>query len=50
MSFDHAPGLLRFVQLEYYLTDLLGLKVDLVMRESLKPHLGKRVLSEVVPV
>jgi hypothetical protein len=50
VSFAHAPGLLRFVELENYLTDLLGLKVDLVMRESLKPHLGQRVLSEVVPV
>jgi predicted nucleotidyltransferase len=50
VSFVDPPGLLGFVELENHLSDLLGVKVDLVMREALKPHLGQRVLAEVVPV
>ncbi len=43
-------GLLRFIELENYLSDLLGIRVDLVMAEALKPHIGQRVLQEVLPV
>ncbi|MBI5078685.1 nucleotidyltransferase family protein [Candidatus Saganbacteria bacterium] len=43
-------GLLRFVGIENYLSDLLGVKVDLVMKEVLKPAIGKRILNEVVYV
>ncbi len=50
VSFHEAPSLFRLVELENYLSDLLGVKVDLVPREALKPHIGQRVLREVVPV
>jgi predicted nucleotidyltransferase len=50
VTFDEAPSLLRFIELENYLSDRLGVKVDLVPRESLKPRIGERVLREVVPV
>jgi predicted nucleotidyltransferase len=50
VTFDEMPSLLRLIELENYLSDQLGVKVDLVVRESLKPHIGKRVLREVVPV
>jgi predicted nucleotidyltransferase len=50
VSFSEIPSLLRLIELENYLSDELGVKVDLVPRESLKPHIGKRVLREVVPV
>ena len=50
VSFDEVPGLLTFLALENHLTDLLGVKVDLVMEDALKPHIGERILSEVVPV
>jgi predicted nucleotidyltransferase len=40
---------LKFIELENYLTDLLGIKVDL-MRDALKPTIGKQILSEVVQV
>jgi predicted nucleotidyltransferase len=42
--------LLDFIGLENYLSDLLGVKVDLVEREALKPRIGKHVLEEVVNV
>jgi len=48
VTFTDSPGLLKFIELENYLSDLLGIKVDLVMMESLKPRIGKRILSEVV--
>lgn len=50
VTFDDPPGLLRFIELENYLTDLLGVKVDLVMQDALKPMIEKQVLSELVQV
>jgi predicted nucleotidyltransferase len=38
--------LFRFVALENTLSDLLGVKIDLVMKDSLKPNIGKRILEE----
>lgn len=46
VEFHDAPSLLKFIALENHLSDLLGVKVDLVMRDSLKPAIGRRVLSE----
>lgn len=50
VSFTEPPGLLTFLALENHLTDLLGIKVDLVMRDALKPTIGQKILSEVVPL
>ena len=50
VTFDEVPSLLTFLALENYLTDLLGVRVDLVMEDALKPQIGRRILSEVVPV
>jgi predicted nucleotidyltransferase len=41
-------GLITFCELEDYLTEMLGVKVDLVMKQGLKPRIGKRILSEVI--
>ena len=41
-------GLLAFIDIENYLSGLLGVKVDLVMKEVLKPGIGERILNEVV--
>lgn len=43
-------GLLAYVHLENYLSDLLGVKVDLVDKNALKPNIGKRILAEVKAV
>lgn len=40
-------GLFKFIQLESYLADLTGKKVDLVTRKALKPAIGKRILQEI---
>src|SRR6185436_20272915 len=50
VSFDTTPSLLTFLALERTLGDRLGRKVDLVMRDALKPQIGQRVLAEVVAV
>ena len=50
VRFHTTPGLLRYIELENYLSDLLGVRVDLVMAEALKPYIGRRILEEVVPV
>jgi uncharacterized protein len=50
VTFDKLPSLLKFIELENYLTDILGVKVDLVMPDTLKPRIGQRILSEVIPV
>ena len=50
VTFSRTPGLLQFSGLQCHLSDLLGVKVDLVMCDTLKPVIGSRILKEVVPV
>jgi len=47
---DTRISLLDFVGVENYLSDLLGVKVDLVEKSALKPRIGKHILKEVVPL
>ena len=47
VEFEQAPGLLRFLELEDELSALLGVTVDLVQKEALKPAIGRRILQEV---
>lgn len=50
ISFGEPPSLLKFIELENYLSDVLGIKVDLVMKDALRPRIGQRILSEAMPV
>jgi predicted nucleotidyltransferase len=50
VTYREVPTLLGFIALENYLSDTLGVKVDLVMRDSLKPKIGQRILREAIPV
>ncbi len=50
VEFNQAPSLLEFIKMEDDLSDKLGIKVDLVMKKALRPHIGQHVLEEVVPV
>ena len=43
-------SLLKLIEMENYLTDLLGIKVDLVEKSGLRPRIGERILQEVEPV
>ena len=42
--------LFDLANIERYLCDLLGLKVDLAIKSGLQKRIGKRILEEVVPV
>lgn len=51
VSFENPNlSLIEFIQLEQKLSDLLGVRVDLVEKETLKPGIGQRVLQEALPV
>lgn len=40
-------SLLGLVGLQNYLSDLLGLKVDVALKDNLKKRIGRRILQEV---
>jgi uncharacterized protein len=50
VTFYETIDLFSFVELENYLSDILGIKVDLVMKDGIKPRLKERILSEAVYV
>jgi predicted nucleotidyltransferase len=50
VDLDDGITLIDFVGLQLALADALGMRVDLVMKEGLKPRIGERILSEVVRV
>lgn len=50
VTFAKTPGLFKLMSLQYELTDLLGVEVDLVLRDSLKRFIGERILAEAIPV
>ncbi len=47
VEYEIAPGMLKYLDLENDLSDLLGCKVDLVLKNALKPSIGARILQEV---
>ena len=50
VEFEEPVSLLEFMSLERRLSELVGKKVDLVMKTALKPKIGERILEEVVYV
>jgi uncharacterized protein len=50
VTFSETIDLFMFVELENYLSDLLRVKVDLVMKDGIKPRLKERILNEAVYV
>jgi len=45
---EHSVGLIKFNSLKDFLTDLLNIKVDLVLKDGIKPALEKYILNEVI--
>ena len=43
-------SLIGLVEMEQYLSDVLGIKVDIAIKTNLKRRIGERILREVVPV
>lgn len=50
VEFAEPISLFKFIELENFLSGELGIKVDLVMKKSLKPRIGKRILEEVMNI
>jgi len=48
IEYCEAPDLISYIELENSLSDFLGIKVDLVMKDGLKPRIAKRILAEAV--
>ena len=47
VDFSNPIDLFKFLELEEELQNICSLKVDLVSVKSLKPHIGRQILSEV---
>jgi predicted nucleotidyltransferase len=50
VEFNEPVGLFEFIKLENYLSDLLGVKVDLASKKALKPHIGEHIVQEVIMI
>ncbi|MCD6231624.1 nucleotidyltransferase family protein [Candidatus Aerophobetes bacterium] len=48
VEYSEVPDLIDFIELQSYLSNLLGIKVDLVMKSSLKPNIRRGILREVI--
>ena len=48
VEFEEPVSLLGVVRLENFLTDLVGIKVDLVPKRDVRPELKERIYKEVV--
>jgi len=48
VDFEEPIGFFKFMDLEEYLSNLLGTKVDLISKKALKPRIGKHILKEVI--
>lgn len=47
VELEKPIGFVRFMRIENALSQLLGVRVEMVTRKALKPHIGKRILQEV---
>ena len=50
VEFDRIGTLLEYIRLEDTLSELLGVRVDLVDRSTLKQGISARILREAIPV
>ena len=48
VEFREPIGLFKFLELEEYLSEIIGGKVDLVSKKALKPRIGQRILAEAI--
>lgn len=50
VDFSRPIGLLALVGAQQHISDILGIKVDLVTRNSLRRRIGRAILEEAVPL
>jgi len=47
IELEKPIGFVKFLKLEKRISDILGVKVELVTKKALKPYIGQRILQEV---
>ncbi len=47
IELEKPIGFVRFMRLENSLSELTGIRVEMVTKKALKPYIGKRILQEV---
>ncbi len=47
IELEKPIGFVRFIRLENALSQLLGVRVEIVTKKALKSYIGKRILEEV---
>jgi predicted nucleotidyltransferase len=47
VTLERPVSLLTFAAMGHHLEDLLGIRVDLVLKKTLKPYIGRHILEEV---
>lgn len=50
VEFSSTIDLFQFMELENFLSDILGIKVDLVMKDTLKPRIKDGILKEAFSI
>jgi len=50
VEFEKSVSLLHIVSLENYLSDILGIKVDVVPKKNIREELRDAILSEAIPI
>lgn len=50
VEFSESVGFFKFIELEEFLSKILGKKVDLVTKKALKPKIKEEILYETVYV
>ena len=50
VSFDRPIGLLEMAAAQRHISDILGVRVDLVPKASLRRRIGQVILEEAVPL
>ena len=50
VEFEKPIGFFQFMELEEFLEEQLGGKVDLVSKKALKPYIGRHIIEEVVTI
>lgn len=47
IELEKPIGFVKFMKLEKRISEIIGIRVDLVTKKALKPYIGRRILQEV---
>ena len=50
IELSEPMGLITFIGIEREISELIGIKVDLIIKDSLKPRIGQYILKEVLMI